>query len=52
MRSLPKVTFDNFPEILFNSSVAFDNGEETALDWQGASGVYTAAPTGVGNLKL
>lgn len=52
MKSLPTVVFDSFPEIVFNSSVAFDNKDAVALDWQFESGVYTAHANGLWRLEV
>ena len=52
MKSLPTVCLENFPEIVFNSSVSFDDGDPIPLDWQMESGVFTAQANGVWRLEV
>ncbi len=52
MKLAPTVCLKNFPEILFNSSVSFDNGDAVALDWQLESGVFTARANGLWQLEV
>ena len=45
-------TLENFPSVLFNSSVSFDGSDFAELVWQKNGDIYTASANGVWNLKL
>ena len=52
MSAFPSLSLEKFPEIVFNSSVSFDNGQAIALDWKLDSGVYTANANGAWRLEV
>ena len=45
-------TLKDFENIIFNSSVTFDNGQKQYLDWQGENGVYTANANGAWRMEI
>ena len=52
MNNLPTVTLNMFQEIVFNSSVSFNDGENIALNWQSEGNIYTANANGSWRLEL
>lgn len=52
MSILPEKTFENFPAIVFNSSVCFDDGAPIDLKWQKEGDVFTASANGEWRLEV
>lgn len=53
MQNQPEIKFNDFPAVLFNSSVAFDGRPATNINWQKGDGdVYTAQVCGSWKLEI